>query len=50
MAILLPWYVGKDPKWNPPDWVKSVSGHELFVTLDRLPKWANEPGGRRDRE
>ncbi len=41
----LPWYVGKDPKWNPPDWVKKVYGHELFVTLDRLPKWS-----RRDQE
>ena len=41
----LPWYVGKDSKWNPPDWVKKVYGHELFVTLDRLPKWS-----RRDQE
>jgi mannan endo-1,4-beta-mannosidase len=37
----LPWYVGKDPKWNPPDWVKEVHGHEAFITLDRLPKWTS---------
>ena len=27
--------MGKDQKWNPPDWVKQVHGHEMFVTLDR---------------
>jgi mannan endo-1,4-beta-mannosidase len=46
----LPWYVGKDQKWNPPDWVKQVHRHEMFVTLDRLPKWKAQPGSKPDRE
>jgi len=41
----LPWYVGKDSKWNPPDWVKKVHSHELFITLDRLPKWSRRDQG-----
>jgi len=35
----LPWYVGDNEKWNPPDWVKSVYSHELLITLDELPGW-----------
>ena len=44
----MPDYVGKDPKWNPLDWVKKVHAHEVFVTLDRLPKWAAHPSSERE--
>ncbi len=33
----LPWYVGKNEKWNPSDWVAKVYQHELLITLDELP-------------
>lgn len=35
----LPWYVGDNEKWNPPDWVKQVYPHEVYITQDELPKW-----------
>lgn len=35
----LPWWVGKDAKHNPPDWVKQVYPRDLLITRDKLPAW-----------
>ena len=37
----LPWYVGDNQKWNPPDWVEQVYPHDILLTLDELPEWEN---------
>ena len=37
----LPWWVGKDNKHNPPEWIKSVYPHGLLITRDKLPPWVS---------